>query len=269
MNRLLYNVMPISLLVLPYVFYPAFDGAGFYFDKESGAVENITAVLLAIAIFFVARTFWKVRATSSVAFRFSTFAWLVIFGLGCVYFLGEEISWGQHLFGWATPESWMAVNDQGETNLHNMSGWLDQIPRTVLTIGIIAGGLVSPLIRKWRNGARWGHKGETFLIHFMPGWNCVTGAACVTGIILLGVLYALTGFEWLGISVGEVKESLISMFLLVYIVDFGQRLMQSKASIEAENNSTSISNTIPFPVAHEPSPKQTSKQTSARKKKRA
>ena len=45
-----YIVMPISLLVLPYVFNAAFDGAPFYFNKESGAVENITAILLAVAI---------------------------------------------------------------------------------------------------------------------------------------------------------------------------------------------------------------------------
>ena len=84
MNRLLYLVMPLGLLVLPYVFHSAFDGAGFYFDKESGAVENITAVLLAAAIFFVARTLWQVQVASAVAFKAATFVWLALFGLGCV-----------------------------------------------------------------------------------------------------------------------------------------------------------------------------------------
>lgn len=229
MNRLLYLVMPLSLLVLPYVFHSAFDGAGFYFDKESGAVENITAVLLAAAIFFVARTLWQVQVASAVAFKAATFVWLALFGLGCVYFLGEEISWGQHLFGWATPDSWMEINDQGETNLHNTSGWLDQIPRTILSIGIIAGGLFCTLLRKWM-GPNQGRFGETFLIHFMPGWNCVIAAACVAGIDLMRLLDSSTEFAWLDITVGEVKESLIAMFLLVYIVDFSQRLRQPKAN---------------------------------------
>ena len=229
MNRFLYFALPTSLLVLPYVFYSAFDGAGFYFDKESGAVENITVVLLAVAIFFVARTFWRSRIASSVGFRISTVAWLAIFGLGCVYFLGEEISWGQHLFGWATPDSWADINDQGETNLHNMSGWLDQIPRTILSIGIIVGGLFCALLRKWMSPNQ-GRPGETFLIQFMPGWNCVVAAACVAGIDLMRGLYLATEFAWLDIGVGEVKESLTAMFLLVYIVDFGQRLMQPEAS---------------------------------------
>lgn len=237
MNRLLYFVMPISLLVLPYVFHSAFDGAGFYFDKESGAVENITAVLLAVAIYFVTSTLWRALFAPSVAFKASTILWLVIFGLGCIYFLGEEISWGQHLFGWATPESWMEVNDQGETNLHNTSGWLDQIPRTVLTIGIIVGGLLCPLLRKW-HGENRGRKGEAFLIHFLPGWNCVIGAACVVGIALLGVLHRSTEYAWLDIRVGEVKESLIAMFLLIYIVDFGQRLTPPQVSDQSKNDSS-------------------------------
>ena len=223
MNRLLYLGMPLSLLVFPYVFYSVFDGAGFYFDKESGAVENITAVLLAVAIFFVVRTLWQVHVASAVAFKAATFAWLAIFGLGCVYFLGEEISWGQHLFGWATPDNWMEINDQGETNLHNTSGWLDQIPRTVLSLGIIVGGIFCTLLRKWM-GPNQGRIGETFLIHFMPGWNCLIAAACVAGIDLLGGLYSSTGLAWLNISVGEVKESLIALFLLVYIVEFSQRM---------------------------------------------
>lgn len=34
---------------------------------------------------------------------------------------GEELSWGQRIFGWATPEAISKVNAQNETNLHNMA----------------------------------------------------------------------------------------------------------------------------------------------------
>ena len=33
---------------------------------------------------------------------------------------GEEISWGQRMFGWETPEPIAGLNAQGETNLHNL-----------------------------------------------------------------------------------------------------------------------------------------------------
>lgn len=34
---------------------------------------------------------------------------------------GEEISWGQRVFGWATPEQLAELNRQGETNFHNLA----------------------------------------------------------------------------------------------------------------------------------------------------
>lgn len=33
----------------------------------------------------------------------------------------EEISYGQHVFHWQTPEYFSSINLQGETNLHNLS----------------------------------------------------------------------------------------------------------------------------------------------------
>ena len=38
--------------------------------------------------------------------------------------LGEEVSWGQRLFGIETPEDFEAINNQGEINLHNVVGVL-------------------------------------------------------------------------------------------------------------------------------------------------
>jgi hypothetical protein len=39
---------------------------------------------------------------------------------------GEEISWGQRIFGWATPDFFRENNIQGETNFHNMDTQLFQ-----------------------------------------------------------------------------------------------------------------------------------------------
>lgn len=49
----------------------------------------------------------------------------IYFALLCILFFaafGEEISWGQRIFGWNTPDSWSGMNAQKETNLHNL--WL-------------------------------------------------------------------------------------------------------------------------------------------------
>ena len=78
------------------------------------------------------------------------FAWIAIAFLGTLYIAGEEISWGQWIFQWTTPENWAAINDQQETNPHNTSSWLDQKPRLLLEIGMIVGGLIIPLILKYK-----------------------------------------------------------------------------------------------------------------------
>src|SRR3546814_16819658 len=76
--------------------------------------------------------------------------------LGSVYMAGEEASWGQHYAGWLTPEGWQAINDQGETNLHNTSSWLDQKPRTLLAIGVLVAGIIVPLPVRRRPANREG-----------------------------------------------------------------------------------------------------------------
>ena len=48
---------------------------------------------------------------------------LIYLGLALLFFFGagEEISWGQRIFGFETPESLAQVNKQDELNLHNLS----------------------------------------------------------------------------------------------------------------------------------------------------
>lgn len=74
--------------------------------------------------------------------------WLCLAALGSLYVAGEEISWGQHFAGWESEDFWLQINDQGETNLHNTSSWLDQKPRLVLEIGVMFGGIIIPLLNK-------------------------------------------------------------------------------------------------------------------------
>ncbi|MGK0187960.1 MAG: DMSO/TMAO reductase YedYZ heme-binding membrane subunit [Verrucomicrobiales bacterium] len=43
-------------------------------------------------------------------------------GLAVMFFFafGEEISWGQRIFGWQTPDAILETNQQQETNIHNL-----------------------------------------------------------------------------------------------------------------------------------------------------
>lgn len=55
-----------------------------------------------------------------------------VVALGVVFLAGEEISWGQRIFGWGTPEELQEVNRQGETNLHNLRAVQVLVPYAML-----------------------------------------------------------------------------------------------------------------------------------------
>lgn len=79
---------------------------------EDRFMENLTVVLLLGA---GAMLVWP-RGGRSAWLR-----WATRLMAGVLFVVAmEEISWGQRLFGWSTPAEWVALNDQGETNFHNL-----------------------------------------------------------------------------------------------------------------------------------------------------
>ena len=146
--RWLWLWFPPLLLILEMA---AFSQSYYAYDwiyTEGGVIEILTAVAAAAGV-----------VAGIVALRHRTRlptgwlqGWVALVTLACVYLTGEELSWGQHLFGWSTPESLMAINDQGETNLHNISSWFNEAPRAFLWMYVL-GGIFHMLLR--RGGASW------------------------------------------------------------------------------------------------------------------
>lgn len=70
--------------------------------------------------------------------------WLIAWCLGVGYFLGEDMNWGQHLFGWQA-EGFFASNKEAETNLHNMNPWFNQKPRMLVQAWVLVVGFLVAL----------------------------------------------------------------------------------------------------------------------------
>ena len=80
--------------------------------------------------------------------RWPAVAWLA-FGIGCVFVTGEEVSWGQRIFHYSTPEPLKEINRQGEATIHNIRTVLNGF-NTILLVGGLYGavaGFVLPRIR--------------------------------------------------------------------------------------------------------------------------
>ena len=146
--------------------------------------------------------------------------WVALALVCCIYVAGEEVSWGQHLFDWTTPEGWAALNDQGETNLHNTSACLDQKPRLLLEIGVIVGGLLVPLLRKLRPSAL-----PPRFTAFYPGNLLVLPALGAEGTkITQTVCEELLGYHPFH-RVSEVQELFFFIFVLAYLLTLRARLL--------------------------------------------
>jgi hypothetical protein len=65
---------------------------------------------------------------------------------GLCFLIGEELNWGQRIFGWETSESFQAINKQKETNLHNIYGVGSTFKWIQMVIGAY-GSLLPLLVR--------------------------------------------------------------------------------------------------------------------------
>ena len=93
-----------------------------FLTDEDRWIENITALafLVAAILFFV--TYRKTKGDGLNLTKFKTKRNLIFIFLSFLFFFafGEEISWGQRIFNWATPDYFTKFNYQQETNIHNL-----------------------------------------------------------------------------------------------------------------------------------------------------
>ncbi|MCL2173683.1 hypothetical protein FWH58_00045 [Candidatus Saccharibacteria bacterium] len=143
--RILMIAVPaiVLLFVLIQVFWPEF--AVLLVRKESWPFYR-NAIFVKAAFQLVAAIFFAILAHSFIKKKQllpAIFACLIIAVL--ILMAGEELSWGQRIFHWSTPDSWKAINAQHETNLHNL---FTQVFQNTLYFG---GWLLLVALPFWRN----------------------------------------------------------------------------------------------------------------------
>jgi hypothetical protein len=183
---------------------------------EGGAIEIMQFMIMLPATITAAWLAFKVKD------KFLKL-WLLAAALGCFYITGEEVSWGQWIYGWTTPDFWSGVNDQNETNLHNTTAWLDQKPRALLFIGIVFSGIIVPILRRVR--PEW--------IPSRFGVLLPSDALFVTslGVLLPYLVQEISDVFFdtnLFLRVSEVQEVYIYYFLLLYLLDFHKRVFSQE-----------------------------------------
>ncbi|MDJ0949230.1 MAG: hypothetical protein QNJ94_09930 [Alphaproteobacteria bacterium] len=200
-----------------------------WIDSEYGAVENGTVLLLLIAVAFLLPAYVNRKRLPHRALGW----WLLACIIGCLFFAGEEASWGQHWFGWESPEFFRDHNRHGETNLHNIGlQTTSRIPKFILSAGIVALGLIVPLIQRRRR------------IAFDPVtnrlyWFLPTSAGMVWVVFLIITRLIERAKTWseidslaFALNLKEVNELFLAGFILVYSVSLWRRLRHFQPALQ-------------------------------------
>lgn len=191
--------------------------------KEDGIVEYAAVVCYLIASFlmFSMLRFRPAEPSGKRGF-FDERQNLVFFliGLLLIVFAGEEISWGQRILRFDTPDSLARINRQGETTLHNLNFWEALDPAGLEKHGIsrfyssvalynyfwfVLFLVIPPLSKLWPEADSFFNKAG------IPVTKALYGFLFLTNFIVFELLEA-TNIELR--PIGEIKET---NFALLYL----------------------------------------------------
>lgn len=153
----LYGFGLITLLVIGFSVYAELDPVSLArLTVEDSVIEWSSALLFAvsgIAFLLAARRSSYLSGSGNKWLYFFIICW----GLLMLVFAGEEISWGQRVFGFSTPEAVESVNVQKEFNLHNL-GVLQSAKYTLLSLMMFVTGVLLPGVALFDSGKKFFRK---------------------------------------------------------------------------------------------------------------
>jgi hypothetical protein len=185
--------------------------------RESGVLETAQFIFMVMGLALAVQLLFD----PFVRRRPWVFAVTLIAALSCLYIGGEEVSWGQHIFFWQSPDLVTAVNDEGEFSIHNMNKAFERTPRTVLELGVLIGGLVVPLLCAFFPRLR-----QSRVALFLPSAVLVPAALFMLAFKIDGTASKWTGHALLAARPSEAVEFYLYFFIFAYLVIFERRIRE-------------------------------------------
>lgn len=211
-------VYPV-LLVSAFAYRPFYD---FMQDKEGG-IEWLAVLVLFVGVAYGVRML--VRYRHRLPARWLVW-WFAISTFGMFVLAGEEMSWGQHLKLWSRADlpQWLrAINDQDETNFHNITNALDQGPTNVVVGGTFVAFVLLPIYQRFKR--------KTMPLDDPGYWFWPTPACLPAAIGVLVIPFPGRIYEWTtGIEKpqtlrhSEFHEFYIALLMTTYVVSAFYRL---------------------------------------------
>lgn len=181
-----------------------------WFTQEDGFAETMQVIFYLLTLILgliVTRRQWQ-SEHKVIAFLYTGLCFALFF------LIGEELSWGQRLFGWQTAESLVEINKQNETNLHNIYG----VGATFKWIQLLVGayGTLLPLaFLRWKGPARL----QRFIPLLVPHYTLIPCFAMLfVWRIYRNVVPDFEQFYFVIAEYNEVMELALAMGLFLFMV---------------------------------------------------
>ncbi|MEH6630508.1 MAG: hypothetical protein V7776_06775 [Halopseudomonas aestusnigri] len=230
--KLYWQWLPLLMLLVMIIgrtIFPDWKDYEYYIESETrGIVENAAFVILAPGVVFGLLA-WRMR--DALPSKYLGY-WLMLCTVAVFIAAGEEASWGQHWFQWATPEGLAAINDHNETNLHNTLNGHDTTIKSVIMIGMAIGTMVIPLVIRFGGMAKPA-MGSALYWLFPTIVGLPVTIYCLSSRVLRQLFQKWTRLDeymYMDMDFNELSEFFVACFLFFYLFSFWYRLRQSKAS---------------------------------------
>ena len=164
-EALIFAVVPFLIMLGMIAIVPVPD-LFVWITAENSVMEWLQFLLILASSLIFARL--SLRLFQGRQARIAALCLLI--ALGTFFVAGGEIAWGQHIFGWSTPEELEAVNAQQETTLHNISSAHAIFVYAVMLAGFY--GTLMPILKAFW----WGKKKQSLLSSLLVPALCLVPA---------------------------------------------------------------------------------------------
>ncbi len=192
---------------------------------EDGIIENSGALYFFISSILCFVLFGLNREGNDLLLiKTNKNIFYLFFGIAFLFASGEEISWGQRIFGLAVPQAWTAVNVQKELTIHNLIYFQKKQEtffyftniNTWFTAFSLGFCFFIPLLNKLSK------KVSTFLQQIgLPVVRLEIGIFfLMTYVIFITVKFYFWGYQVIPKAASEIKESIWAFLYLVIAISW-------------------------------------------------
>ena len=242
------SLLLVGIILISLTFLTIYGASSqlIFLTKEDGVIENFGSVFFLVASILFFLTFFRTRKSNDYQINKHLGTWVFfLFGLMFFFAFGEEISWGQRIFGFATPEDMKAANVQDEFNVHNLDVFYGEGLTTALITPIrlfALFGLVYMLILPWAVPR------IPFLQRLVTNWSIPIPASYIPGVLFMYNLIFCKALQSMVIvernlvfrGMAELMEAILALLIMLMAYEFYKNPYPKR-----ENSEPAFANQLP------------------------